>query len=119
MGWFLQIAESLATALKLRKLPVERGERFTVFYAFLLLKQRVTAKLFHFLERGRSEREDRKQVAGLLSWSDRYMLTWGTVSMHINAFEQLAGWDTPYDELLMPGLHMAGSPQAAGPLMRC
>ncbi|WP_323727031.1 tetratricopeptide repeat protein [Petrimonas sp.] len=99
MGWFAE-AEILATALKLRKLPVELGERFTEFYAFLLLKQKSYREALPFLEQAIRNEKNRKQRRRLTFLVGQIYAYLGDSEHAYNAFEQLAGWDTPYEELI-------------------
>lgn len=99
MGWFSD-AEGLALTLQVRKLPKELHDKFTEFYAFLLLRQEKYRDALPFLTQA-----VRNEKSGIRKRRLQFLL--GQVYAHLgerekayNAFEQIKRLSTPYDEVV-------------------
>lgn len=98
MGWFSD-AEGLALTLQVRRLPKDLHDKFTEFYAFLLIRQEKYRDALPFLiQTVKSEK------SGIQKRRLQFLL--GQVYAHLgerenayNAFEQIKKLSTPYDEV--------------------
>ena len=98
MGWFSD-AEGLALTLQVRRLPKDLHDKFTEFYALLLIRQEKYRDALPFLiQTVKSEK------SGIQKRRLQFLL--GQVYAHLgerenayNAFEQIKKLSTPYDEV--------------------